>query len=123
MTTYYQDQQISITEKAVTVGQSTYPVAGITSVSVSETKTNKALWILILVFGLLGIGLGLLANFSASLLGIGTFAAVIGGTLLMVDRVKYAVVIGQTNILTLPDHARAQEIAGAIKKAMQIAVD
>lgn len=123
MTTYYQDQQISVTKKAVTVGQSTYPVTGITSISVSETKTNKVLWILILVFGLLGIGLGLLANFNASLLGIGTFAAVIGGTLLVIDRVKYAVVIGQTNILTLPDQARAQEIAGAIKKAMQIAVD
>lgn len=120
-TTYYQSGDITVTSARAVIGDQTYSMSNITSVSMLAVQPNRTGGIILTLLGLLLAALGW-ASGGGLFLWLGLLGLTIGIIIIAALRTKYAVRIGsasgESNALVATDPAHIQPIVEAINKAI-----
>lgn len=122
-TVYFTDGRVTITNARAIIGEKTYAMINITSVSMGEIPPNKSLGIALILVGVLGAVC--VSMVGESWIGAGVWALiVVGGGIwaLTVPKPKYVVRIGsasgEKNALVSPNREYIQKIVLALNEAI-----
>lgn len=120
-TTHYQSGDITITSARAVIGDQTYSMSNITSVSMLAIQPNRTGGIILALLGLLFAAVGW-ASGGGLFLWLGVLGLAIGIIIIASLRTKYAVCIGsssgESNALISPDKEHIHPIVEAINKAI-----
>lgn len=120
-TVYYQSGDITITNSRAVIGDQTYSMSNVTSVSVLEIQPNRTGGIILALLGLLFTAVGW-ASGGGLFLWLGVLGLAIGIIIIASLRTKYAVCIGsasgESNAFISPDKEHIHPIVEAINKAI-----